>query len=287
MFGYAYARLRLSMNIPISVQGKLVPLKSARAQLSHRAQAQAPLGWNWQPPSGQQHGWSVKELRSELQSIEQQLSGDVSEQQLLQLEKQLQGLGHVCLSKHGDIQRGEGCGGCGWLAVSSKRSRGGPFDIPFIVKASQWLVGHEEMEEIQKRIKEFTDQVKALQDRRRQSGERVILEAIQKEAAERLEAFQESLTKARDAEGPFLMCAEEDLPLEKSLSTVKDCENKITCASTAGSIVKIYLMIKGAEVKKFVPETCKEGTEKITEFQTKMEAPYQRLPCGGPSSLGC
>eukprot|EP00434_Breviolum_minutum_P013132 symbB.v1.2.011574.t1/scaffold781.1/size163279/8 len=144
------------------------------------------------------------------------------------------------------------------VRVESKKMQSGPLVI-------------KELAETEKRVKDYAEKLKALQDTRRQSTEESQLEVIQKEATERLQAFQETFAKARNSEGPFLMCAEEDLPLEKSLSAVKECENKITSCSTSGSIVKVYLMIKGMEVKKFLPALCTAGTEKIQQFQKQME----------------
>ena len=54
-----------------------------------------------------------------------------------------------------------------------------------------------ELAEIEQKIKEYCEKLKAIQDRQRQSGERSILEALEKEAQERLQAFQDSVTKAR------------------------------------------------------------------------------------------
>lgn len=185
---------------------------------------------------------ALRELRNKLQPIEQQLN-DGGDLPLESLESQLKDLTQLC---------------------AQKRMHSGPL----VVK---------ELAEIERKIKEFQEKLKALQDSKRQSGERSILQAIEKEGAERLQAFNDTFGKARDAEAPFLMCAEEDLPLEKSLTTVKDCESKITCASTAGSIARIYLMIKGTEVKKFVPELCTQGTRKIAELQARMDEMASKL----------
>lgn len=222
----AHTELTKLMNKLQMVQAKLVPLKSARRELQQRSQAQMAL----------------RELRSKLQPIEQQLN-DGGDLPLESLETQLKELTQLC---------------------AQKKMHSGPL----VVK---------ELAEIERKIKEFQEKLKALQDSKRQSGERSILQAIEKEGAERLQAFHDTFGKARDAEAPFLMCAEEDLPLEKSLTTVKECESKITCASTAGSIARIYLMIKGTEVKKFVPELCTQGTRKIAEFQARMDEMASKL----------
>lgn len=129
-----------------------------------------------------------------------------------------------------------------------------------------------ELAEPEKRLKALDEKMKSIR-----AGERTALKAIQKGALERIEALEQFVSKARDAEGPFLMCAEEDLPLERALLAVRDCEIAITASGTAASIAKVYLTIKGMEVKKFVPALSQEGTQKIKECQTKMDEIMTKL----------
>ncbi|CAJ1421222.1 unnamed protein product, partial [Effrenium voratum] len=99
----------------------------------------------------------------------------------------------------------------------------------------------------------------------------------EKEAQERIQALQEAAAKAEEADASVVAVEAKGPSFSEFIAAVRACDQVATAASTAASIAKIYLMIKGIEVKKFAPDSSTTGSAKIKEFQTKMEEMTKRL----------
>eukprot|EP00931_Biecheleriopsis_adriatica_P025091 TRINITY_DN154_c0_g1_i6.p1 TRINITY_DN154_c0_g1~~TRINITY_DN154_c0_g1_i6.p1 ORF type:complete len:1521 (-),score=627.15 TRINITY_DN154_c0_g1_i6:106-4536(-) len=93
---------------------------------------------------------------------------------------------------------------------------------------------------------------------------------------EKLQSVSESVGKAADAEGPFLMGVEE-LPLDETLAAVKAVETAATAANTSASIARMFLATKMVEAKRFTPELSKEAQTKLKQFQSELETHTKRL----------
>uniref|UniRef100_A0A7S4S093 Structural maintenance of chromosomes protein 4 n=1 Tax=Alexandrium monilatum TaxID=311494 RepID=A0A7S4S093_9DINO len=133
-----------------------------------------------------------------------------------------------------------------------------------------------EVEKLETRVKAVENRVQQLKIAHREGAERVTCELLLKEAAEKLQSVQESVTRAADAEGPFLMGVEE-LPLDETMTAVKACETAATSANTSVSICRMFLATKVVEAKRFSEKPSQETTSKLKDLQKQLEAYDTRL----------
>eukprot|EP00434_Breviolum_minutum_P042595 symbB.v1.2.037923.t1/scaffold5738.1/size24079/3 len=94
--------------------------------------------------------------------------------------------------------------------------------VRFIESKKKNAVGlaKEELQKMEDRARQSVQRLVDLKTSQKEATEKVGLEVLVKEAAEKLQTVQETVAKAADAEGPFLMGVEE-LPLDETLAAVK------------------------------------------------------------------
>lgn len=130
-------------------------------------------------------------------------------------------------------------------------------------------------EEEEKKRKEVEEEQRK-KNAAREEEEREKLSGLLTEAEEKLKAVQESVSKAADAEGPFLMGVEE-LPLNETLIAVKDCETACTAANTCTSIARMFLATKLVEVKRFLEGPATDAQGKLKGLQGQLDVQLGKL----------
>eukprot|EP00930_Biecheleria_cincta_P023470 TRINITY_DN1695_c0_g4_i1.p1 TRINITY_DN1695_c0_g4~~TRINITY_DN1695_c0_g4_i1.p1 ORF type:complete len:2021 (+),score=568.23 TRINITY_DN1695_c0_g4_i1:448-6063(+) len=150
--------------------------------------------------------------------------------------------------------------------------------LRFIDAKKKTAVGKakEELLKMEERARASTTRLSELKETQKEATERVGLEALLQEAAEKLQTVGQTVAKAADAETPFLMGVE-DIPLEEMLTSVKACEVAVTSANTAASIARMFIATKLVEAKRFTAALSTEAQEKLKEFQTELETHTKRL----------
>lgn len=150
--------------------------------------------------------------------------------------------------------------------------------VRFIETKKKNAVGlaKEELGKMEERARKSVQRLADLKSSQKEATERVGLEVLVKEAAEKVQTVQDTVKKASDAEGPFLMGVE-DLPLDETLAAVKAVETASTAANTAASIARMFLATKLVEAKRFTPELSKEAQTKLKAFQSELETHTKRL----------
>jgi len=148
----------------------------------------------------------------------------------------------------------------------------------FIETKKKTAVGlaKEELSKMEERARQSVQRLADLKSSQKEASERVGLEVLVKEASEKLATVAETVSKAADAEGPFLMGVEE-LPLDETLAAVKAVETASTAANTAASIARMFIATKLVEAKRFTPELGKEAQTKLKAFQSDLETHTKRL----------
>ncbi|CAE7402712.1 unnamed protein product [Symbiodinium natans] len=238
---YASQELQKMQQKLQSAQSKLQPLKSVRQELAQRVVAQQ----------------AVKQMEEKLAPLEQDVtaaeelaapvsSGEATEEQqaaaeeaIQKVQDQLEALKRFFqMKKH--------------LATAAKE-----LDAP------------------EKRLTEMETKLAALQDTKRQSGERQALKVLAKDADQRLHVLTEALEKVEQLQAPF--SSEEELPASKALESLRVAEGPVTASGTAASIAKIFLMVKSVEVNSFSPLLAAEGQARIKEFQIQLQELAKRL----------
>eukprot|EP00435_Cladocopium_sp_Y103_P075739 s332_g63.t4 len=150
--------------------------------------------------------------------------------------------------------------------------------VRFIEAKKKSAVGlaKEELAKMEERARQSVQRLANLKSSQKEATEKVGLEVLVKEAAEKLQTVQDTVAKAADAEGPFLMGVEE-LPLDETLAAVKAVETASTAANTAASIARMFIATKLVEAKRFTPELSKEAQTKLKAFQSDLETHTKRL----------
>lgn len=120
----------------------------------------------------------------------------------------------------------------------------------------------QELQKLEDRAKAAQERVQQLKNQQKEGSEKIVCATLLKEAGDKLQQVAESISKAADAEAPFLMGVEE-LPLEETLSAVKGCEAAATSANTAVSIARMFIATKLVEAKRFSPGPSAEAQEKL------------------------
>lgn len=134
----------------------------------------------------------------------------------------------------------------------------------------------DDLMKMEDRARQSQQRLADLKSSQKEASERVGLEVLVKEAEEKLKTVSETVAKAADAEGPFLMGVEE-LPLDETLAAVKAVETASTAANTATSIARMFIATKLVEAKRFTPELSREAQTKLKAFQTELETHTKRL----------
>mmetsp|Transcript_22477 Transcript_22477/g.40102 ORF Transcript_22477/g.40102 Transcript_22477/m.40102 type:complete len:2032 (-) Transcript_22477:157-6252(-) len=148
----------------------------------------------------------------------------------------------------------------------------------FIEQKKKTAVGlaKDEVVKMEDRARASLMRLGELKNSQKEATERVGLEVLLKEAADKLAIVATTVSKAADCEGPWLMGVE-TLPLEESLAAVKACETAAQSANTAASIARMFIATKLVEAKRFTPELSKEAQEKLKEFQAELNTHTKRL----------
>lgn len=143
-------------------------------------------------------------------------------------------------------------------------------------KSSAEGVAKAELLKLENRAQASQQRLTQLKTTHKEAMEKGVCESLVKEANEKLQLVQETVSKAADAEGPFLMGVEE-LPLEETLAAVKACETAASKASTAVSISRMFLAAKTAEAKSFTQKSAWEVNNKLKDFQKQLDNHSKRL----------
>jgi len=148
----------------------------------------------------------------------------------------------------------------------------------FIDSKKQVTAGlaREEIMKLDDRCKASLKKLMDLKLQHKEATEKVGCELVLKEAEGKLQAVAESVTKAADSEGPFLMGVEE-LPVADTLACVKACETASTAANTAVSIARMFIATKLVEAKRLAPSLSEETTAKLKELQARLNAHSEKL----------
>mmetsp|Transcript_122013 Transcript_122013/g.304481 ORF Transcript_122013/g.304481 Transcript_122013/m.304481 type:complete len:1901 (-) Transcript_122013:56-5758(-) len=133
-----------------------------------------------------------------------------------------------------------------------------------------------EIKGLEDRAKNADRRLVQLKASHKEAAERVSCEVLMREATEKMATVQDTVSKAANAEGPFLMGVEE-LPLEETLVAVKACETAATSANTAVSIARMFIATKLIEAKRFSPKSSQEATAKLKELQKVLDTHTKRL----------
>uniref|UniRef100_A0A7S4QQC8 EF-hand domain-containing protein n=1 Tax=Alexandrium monilatum TaxID=311494 RepID=A0A7S4QQC8_9DINO len=133
-----------------------------------------------------------------------------------------------------------------------------------------------EIEKCEDRIKTAEGRLAQLRNNHKEAAERVTCDTLLKEATEKLQAVQEAVSRAADAEGPFLMGVEE-LPLEETMGTVKACETAATAANTQASVCRMFVATKLVEAKRFSPKPSQETQARLRDLQKQLESYVRKL----------
>jgi len=120
------------------------------------------------------------------------------------------------------------------------------------------------------RAKGSQKRLQQLKDSCKEASERVVCQTLLTDAGEKFTQVTEAVSKAADAESPFLMGVEE-LPLEDTLTAVKACETAATTANTAISVARAFVATKKVEAKRFSKCPSEEAQEKLQEFQKHLD----------------
>jgi len=150
--------------------------------------------------------------------------------------------------------------------------------IRFIEQKKKTAVGKakEELAKMEDRARASQTKLTNLKNENKEATERINLEVLLKEASDKLQTVADAVSKASDAEGPFLMGVEE-LPIEENMAAIKACETAATSANTSASIARMYFATKLVEAKRFTPEMSKQAQAKLKELQTELETHTKRL----------
>lgn len=143
-------------------------------------------------------------------------------------------------------------------------------------KAGAQGLARQELQKMEDRITASQKRLEDLKASHKEAEERLIAQALEAEATEKLQGVSEAINKAADAEAPFLMGVEE-LPLDETKTIVKTCEEAASAANTACAWAKTYLGIKKIDVRRFSPGPRKEVQERLQEFSKQLEAHMKRL----------
>lgn len=109
----------------------------------------------------------------------------------------------------------------------------------------------------------------------KEAGERVTTEGYLEEAAQKVQLVVDALGKLEDIESRFQDC--ENISLEETLASVKASETAAAGAQTASSLARVFIQMKGLEVKRFSSGPAADATKKFTEFQKQLELGNKRL----------
>jgi len=225
-------------------QTKLVPLKSARHELAQKQMAQQVVG-----EISEKLAPAEKECAEAEAAAAPLQEGEVDEEKMAEIEQAVR----KATDSITVVMR-----------IFNQKKMGA---APAVMK---------ELVPLEERLKAADAKMTRLKNAKKEAGERSALQSFLKDAQEKLQAVQDGLAKAQDAETPFLMGVEE-LPIERTSSAVKACETLATSTSTAASIARMFLGTKLVEAKKFSPSLSSEATAKIKEFQAQLESLTKRL----------
>lgn len=134
----------------------------------------------------------------------------------------------------------------------------------------------DELAKLEERVKGSREKLTNLKNSQKDAYERISSGTLTQEAAEKLKAVEDAVSKVADAEAPFLMGVEE-LPLEETLSAVKLSETAATSANTSLSICRMFLATKLVEVKRFSAATSTQAQAKLKGYQKDLEALTKKL----------
>lgn len=235
-----FARMNMQLT---TAQNKLNPLKTARQDFLQRQQAKQ----------------AVTEIMEALSPAE--LEVDAAEEANKVLEenssKETLALAQQALRKANDHLA------MARRMVLKKKVAAGPITLAEIAK-------------LEERLKKGDERLAVLRDAQKELAERSACEGLIKEATDKLATVTEAVSKAADAEAPFLMGVEE-LPTDETLAAVKACEAAATSANTAVSIARMFIATKLVEAKRFAAGAAKEATEKLQELQRQLQEQTDKL----------
>jgi len=143
-------------------------------------------------------------------------------------------------------------------------------------KRSAQHFAREQLEKVDERCRVSLQRISDFRAKCKEAAELVSCGEVLKEAGDKLQAVSEAVSKAADAEGPFLMGVEE-LPIDETLAAVKACEAASTSANTAVSIARMFLATKLVEAKRFSKGPSEHAQGKIKQYQGQLDTLAKRL----------
>jgi len=140
-------------------------------------------------------------------------------------------------------------------------------------------VGLEELQKLEPRGEAAKSRVAGLKTAMKEAGERVTVDAFINEAQEQVQKVTDELSKLEDAEGGEASTegGSGASTLEQALEGVTASEAAAAQATTAASGAKMFIRLKGLDVKRFSTNVGNEATEKLQELQKSLEAAMARL----------
>merc|ERR1712190_572055 len=162
--------------------------------------------------------------------------------------------------------------------IAEKANEGVSSALKYIAMKKQQATGIllAEITKLEERAKAAEKRLIQLKSSHKEASEPVSCEVLMKEASEKLQTVYESVMKAADAEGPFLMGMEE-LPLEETLEAVKACETAAISANTAVSTARMFIATKLVDAKRFSPGPIQEAQTKLKDLQKQLDTHTKRL----------
>lgn len=133
-----------------------------------------------------------------------------------------------------------------------------------------------ELHKLEEQAKQAADRMTALKSSYKELAEKAVWQGVVRDATGRVHTVQESVSKAADAEGPFLLGVDE-LPLDETLAALRDCESSAAIANTAASTTKMFIMTKLVDAKRLPASISQEISTKLKQLQGQLEVHTKRL----------
>mmetsp|Transcript_95848 Transcript_95848/g.276816 ORF Transcript_95848/g.276816 Transcript_95848/m.276816 type:complete len:1557 (-) Transcript_95848:217-4887(-) len=133
-----------------------------------------------------------------------------------------------------------------------------------------------ELSKLEEQAKQASDRMGQLKAASKEFAEKAAWKGLVKEASAKVQAVQEAVSKAADAEGPFLLGVDE-LPLDETLTALRDCEASAATANTAASTTRMFIMTKLVDAKRLSPSLSQDFSAKLKQLQTQLEVHIKRL----------
>mmetsp|Transcript_106074 Transcript_106074/g.265691 ORF Transcript_106074/g.265691 Transcript_106074/m.265691 type:complete len:1391 (+) Transcript_106074:3-4175(+) len=133
-----------------------------------------------------------------------------------------------------------------------------------------------ELANIEQRAQKTEARIASLRSSCKEATERGNCDSLLKEATGRVKAVQDAVSKAADAEGPFLMGVDE-LPLDDTLAAISACEAAAASANTVVTTARMFIATKIVDAKRFSHGPSQEITPKLQQLREQVDQQSKRL----------